>query len=464
MPRLFVPRRRSLVAVAVIALAAVIGFLAWDADRESDAAVQRLLHSHRLVAVALAQDFANRLASLERTEPKDPVAREDERERLLARALEDGRRIEREGDAVVLVQVPEHAGFRTTDGGIVSSAPIEAALARGESGVILSRDEAGSLGLPHRIAVAALASVDDASGLPPIRIAVLGSAREQRDRFRNYELRSIEGIAIASAIVLAFAGLVLREQRRQLVLDANLERERIARERDEHLADAERMASLAALSLGIGHELATPLGVILGRVEQLRATTTDERAAKALGSIEEQVSRIRSVLQGFLSLARGEAPAMETVLASRIVADATALVRHRFSSGGVRLRTVLPDDAEVRCDKTLFPQVLVNLLVNACDHSDAGSEVVLRVQKREDLVSFLVLDSGEGISPESAQRATDPFFTTRRTTGGSGLGLTIAREIVQHHGGTLRVEPRSGVPGTEAEATLPLGKEAKPDA
>ena len=281
------------------------------------------------------------------------------------------------------------------------------------------------------------------------------SSREERDRFRNYEYRLLGGLALTALIVAAFVALMLREQRRQLVLDATLERERMSHERDEQLARADRMASVAALSLGIGHELATPLGVILGRVEEIGRTTSDTGTSRALRSIEDQVARIRRVLQGFLGLARGEAPAMESVKASRVVEEAAALVRHRFASAGVELVTHAESDASLRCDATLFTQVLVNLLMNACAHSRTGDVVRLATEQRSASLAFVVTDSGAGIAPEVADRATEPFFTTRKAEGGSGLGLTIAREIVQHHGGTLQLMPRDGAQGTLAIVTVP---------
>lgn len=320
---------------------------------------------------------------------------------------------------------------------------------------MLSRDEASGIGLPHRIAVAAIARVADTRGLPAIAIVMATSAREERDRFRNYEYRLAGGLGLTGLLVTGFIWFVLREQRRRLVVDATLERERVAHERDEQLARAERMASIAALSLGIGHELATPLGVILGRVEEIRQTTTDNAASRALHSIEDQVVRIRRVLESFLALARGEAPMMTSTTVSRIIDDAVALVRHRFASSRVELATRIERDVHVRCDAALFAQVLVNLLVNACTHSKRGDTVELEVAASASTVAFTVLDSGSGIAPEVAGRAAEPFFTTRKAEGGSGLGLTIAREIVQHHGGTLRIEPRTGSTGTMVSVTVP---------
>lgn len=431
-------RRRTLVIVIITTLLLIGSLLVWDVRRESDAAVRRLLHYHSLVALALAQDFSTRLAT---------AVDHDEREALLQKALADARNVERAGNALVLVRHGTEEAPRTTAGAPVRLPAIIRALRDKSEGVVLTRSDAQALGLPDRVAVAAIDRVAD-----DVDIVVVASAREARDRFRNYQYRLVAGLVVAVVVIGAFAWLVLREQRRQHALDSSLTRERIAHERDEQLSRADRMASLAALALGIGHELATPLGVILGRVEEARHAKEESPRNAALTSIQQQVQRIRGVLQGFLSLARGERPAMIRTPVSKLVDDATALVRHRFTS--VELVTHVDDTLHVRCDPTLFPQVLVNLLVNACSFSDPGSQVELNVARNDNHVTFEVLDNGIGIASDVAARADVPFFTTRRSAGGSGLGLSIAREIVQHHGGVLTIEPKPNR-GTIARVTVP---------
>jgi signal transduction histidine kinase len=132
------------------------------------------------------------------------------------------------------------------------------------------------------------------------------------------------------------------------------------------------------------------------------------------------------------------------------------MVGHRFEKRGVTLVSkVAPGLPDVLCDTKLMPQVLVNLLLNACDACDAGGRVELAVDARDERVVFSVLDDGHGIPPGVAARVTEPFFTTKAPGEGSGLGLAIAREIVLHHRGSLRLEPRKdGSRGTLATVEL----------
>ena len=96
----------------------------------------------------------------------------------------------------------------------------------------------------------------------------------------------------------------------------------------------------------------------------------------------------------------------------------------------------------------------MNVLLNACQATPAGGAVALEVMSEDGRVAFVVDDDGAGISDAVAARAMEPFFSTKRDEGGSGLGLTIAREIVGHHGGTLTLAKREGRAGTQAKIRL----------
>lgn len=459
-------RRPSWIALAVASLACIAALLAWDTQRETDAATRRLARTHTLLASVLARDLSHRLASLDAASPDVDAGRAH----TLAEALSDTSWIDDPTQTVALAQVPPRAGFVLARGGLVSSSALDAAFERGDDDVVLTREQAAALGLGPRIAVAGLARVDAGKG-HPVRLVVAGTARFERDAIRSARTRAVGAMVVAIALVVSLGTLVLREQRREHEASARLADERREHERDEELGRTNRLASLAALSLGIGHELSTPLGVILGRVEQLSADPgTDAGKKKALLAIEEQVVRIRSVLRGFLSLARGDAPTMTRMRASVVVKSSIALVEHRFHAAKVKLETDLDEAAHIACDASLLAQVVINLLVNATVAAPPGTCVRVRVKVRGRDVVLEVTDEGEGISDESARRATEPFFTTRAHEGGSGLGLSIAREIVSHHGGTLVVRARDAEGrdpsrrGTVALVTLPLvelGKDAQ---
>jgi signal transduction histidine kinase len=157
-------------------------------------------------------------------------------------------------------------------------------------------------------------------------------------------------------------------------------------------------------------------------------------------------------VRSFLGFARGESGLFVRVPANDIAKNAVRLVGHRFAASDVELALELADGdgAAIACEPPLFEQVLVNLLVNALEASAAGQRVTLRVEQTEDETSFAVTDEGSGIPASVMERVTEPFFTTKARSGGTGLGLTIAREIVVHHRGELAVNRRQRADGATA--------------
>jgi signal transduction histidine kinase len=289
-------------------------------------------------------------------------------------------------------------------------------------------------------------------GHGPWGVVVLASAERMRNREQHEAWRLGLTIVVVTALVAAFGALVQRRQRRELELQRQVAVSSLQREREALLAKADKMAALAALSTGIAHELGTPLGVIVGRVEQtLDRAGDDDRLTAPLGIVIEQVGRIQAIVRGCLALARGDSPQLVQSSPGSIAKHAIELVRHRFNDSNVALTwDVDAELPEIACEPSLFEQALVNVLLNACQATPAGGAVRLHVSSDRGRVLFVVDDDGVGIADDVAQRATEPFFSTKRDEGGSGLGLTIAREIVNHHAGTLTLARRASGRGTRA--------------
>ncbi|HVJ93898.1 MAG TPA: ATP-binding protein, partial [Labilithrix sp.] len=352
------------------------------------------------------------------------------------------KRLERPRDLIVLVARPNASGFLTTDRRIIPSTRLRKAIDAGSETVVVPRDEAAIFGLPRRRAMAGLAHVSSAE-TGDWSVVVLSSAARLRDRQIFEERRLALTVAIVTLVVAAFGLLARRRERHELELERRIAVSVLEREREAALAKADKMAALAALSTGIAHEVGTPLGVIVGRVEQVLERIDDERTKRALDVVLEQVDRIRRIVRGCLALARGEAPALVRTAPRELADRATSLVRHRFDNAGVALECRVDDGLPpVACEPALFEQALVNVLLNACQATPRNKAVRLTVCRTDRDVLFVVDDEGLGISEETARRATEPFFSTRHHQGGSGLGLTIAREIVSHHAGKLTLTPR----------------------
>jgi two-component system, NtrC family, sensor kinase len=319
--------------------------------------------------------------------------------------------------------------------------------------VRLERDTSAELALPRRASVAARVAID---AEPYDAVWNVVTAGRERDREIGAQRRAVLLVLVGSAIVMLFGVWLVREQRREHALSQKLAVAEVTRSLDEKLGRADKIATLGALATGIAHEVSTPLGVIVGRAEQLeRRVVGDPGGEKAVAQIFEQAGRIRQIITGFSRLARGETPAFARVLLGDVFDTARGLTRHRFDTANVELivkRATADEAFAVLGEPLLLEQALVNLLLNACD---AGSRhVTLAAESDGDHVRMIVDDDGEGIAPEFAGRAKEPFFTTKPQ--GTGLGLAIVTEIVRHHRGTLTLAPREGK-GTRATIELPTG-------
>jgi len=417
----------------VFAIGVVAAIAYWDEQREFAAALGDFAGEQTALARAIAPTLQSGLPSF----------------RAAARS------IERPGMVRVFVQEPSARGLTASDGQVVRSAAVEAALADGVDWLRLSRSEAAALALRSRMAMAGLTRTRTDAGR--WGIVVVASAQRERDRERLAQWRLALSVLLASGLVLTFGGLALRNQRKQMLLAKELAVAAVQSERDERLVRADKLATMGALATGIAHEVSTPLGVILGRAEQILSRSGgDERDERAARAIVEQAERISGIVRGFLALARGDAPQTQHIAPEALADVAVDLVGHRFAKADVQLSVSKSAGLPlVACEPRLMEQVLVNLLLNACDACQAGGQVELRLVTQGPRVAFVVTDNGSGISEGEAARVLDPFFTTKPVGQGAGLGLAITSELVKHHRGTLSVAPRADQTGTRACVELP---------
>jgi two-component system, NtrC family, sensor kinase len=460
----------SLLVWMVLTICAVAALAYWDEQREFAAALADFAGEQHALAQAVALALRNPLVHSQSANARIGQASSgstSEARMRLGAALKTAqfasavKSVERPRQVQVLIRDPVGPGLTGSDGRVVRSPTIEGGFTSNASWVRLGRNEAGTLGLPARTAMAGLTTLDN--GGEQWGVVVLATAERERDREVFAQWRLVLSVVVASGLVLAFGGLALRTQRKQMSLAHELEVASVQSKLDERLVRADKLATMGALATGIAHEVSTPLGVIVGRAEQvLSKLNGDERSKRAVEAIVQQAERISDIIRGFLALARGDSPRMARVDPATLGKVALDLVQHRFAKAGVHLTSFSdPDLPEIGCEPRLMEQVLVNLLLNACDACEPGGNVDLRVVAEEQRVAFVVTDDGSGISADAAARIIEPFFTTKAVGEGSGLGLAIANELVKHHRGSLSVAARQGHHGTRACVELPSTTEQK---
>ena len=213
----------------------------------------------------------------------------------------------------------------------------------------------------------------------------------------------------------------------------------------------------------VAHELRTPLSNVQGYVEALRDGVL-EPDAQTLATIHQQVLYLSELVEDLRLLADTEAGDFILHRDRGSLADALREciegVRARAEAKGVALASRLPSHApDVSFDRTRLAQVVGNLLDNAIRHTPPGGSVSVTLEFGADLATVAIRDTGEGIPQEQLPFVFDRFYrvdpSRSRITGGAGLGLTIARQLVEAHGGAIRAESEPGR-GTTVTFDLPL--------
>ncbi|TVQ64236.1 MAG: two-component sensor histidine kinase [Phycisphaerales bacterium] len=250
---------------------------------------------------------------------------------------------------------------------------------------------------------------------------------------------------------------------------------RRARAAERRARDAQRLAEIGAMTGGLAHEIKNPLSSIglnaqlLGEaIAELPVDDDDRtRLARRIGALRREVDRLRDILADFLRFAGALRLERREADVRGVVEEIADFFAPQAEQAGVRVRVDLAAEPLIASvDAPHLKQALLNLMLNAMQAmTDAKTgappvaprELMLRVEPGRDepdrVCRVHVIDTGPGIPADKADKVFTPYFTTK--SGGSGLGLPIARRIVEEHGGRIDVHSEPGR-GTDFAITLPL--------
>jgi signal transduction histidine kinase len=214
----------------------------------------------------------------------------------------------------------------------------------------------------------------------------------------------------------------------------------------------------------VAHELRTPLSVIQGSMEALMDGVLPAQPA-TFQDVQRQAERLKRLVDDLQELSRVEAGTTELQIQpctlGKILSQATRLMEPEFAAKGVALQ-VLPPGSTLRvlADPDRVEQVLINLLGNALRYTPAGGYVSISAEAKDRELRIAVQDSGQGIAAEHLPHLFERFYradpSRTRASGGNGIGLTIARYIVEAHGGRIWAESAGLGRGSVFTFTLPL--------
>jgi PAS domain S-box-containing protein len=229
---------------------------------------------------------------------------------------------------------------------------------------------------------------------------------------------------------------------------------------ESRLRRAEEMRLLGQLTSGVAHEVRNPLNGILAIMGALSKELSDNnRFQPYLQHMRNQVTRLTALMEDLLALGRPlRKENIHEISMVTLVENALSTWLQTQQSPKPYVRFVKPDASEkciIMADSAYITQVIINLLENAHNHSQAGSEIICSIQGQIDNnVVFSVKDGGCGIKEDILPRIFDPFFTTRK--GGTGLGLSIVRQIIENHQGSIIAYNNTDGPGATFDVAIPV--------
>lgn len=215
---------------------------------------------------------------------------------------------------------------------------------------------------------------------------------------------------------------------------------------EKELRRADQLRSLGELSAGVAHEIRNPLAGIATTAQVLREKLAgDEEKIKYINVILDEIKRLDDIINNLLNFARPLTPAPTQLRIGPVLENALQLLADEAAERNVALRldNELGDDLCV-LDGDQIKQVALNLILNGVQACGDGGDmtVSVRTSSNPEWVEIEFRDTGEGISPEAAEKLYNPFFTTRPQ--GTGLGLSITQKIIESLGGSIRHESELG--------------------
>jgi signal transduction histidine kinase len=229
---------------------------------------------------------------------------------------------------------------------------------------------------------------------------------------------------------------------------------------DRRARQAERLAELGTLTGGLAHEIKNPLSTVQLNLQLLQEDIgTDNpaysRVASRLNTVKNETFRLREILDDFLRFAGRIELEKKSLELGAMLDELVDFYAPQAQLQRVQLRLQRPDTpVMVNLDARLIKQAVLNLMINGLQAMTQGpGELILRLSTDNDAARIDVIDTGPGIDPQTLAKIFEAYYTTKR--GGTGLGLAMAKRIVDEHGGKLTVASEPGK-GSDFAISLPM--------
>jgi signal transduction histidine kinase len=212
------------------------------------------------------------------------------------------------------------------------------------------------------------------------------------------------------------------------------------------LARMERLSAAQHIAARFAHKIGTPLNLVSGHIQMLlQSRTEDQVLTKKLQLIQSQLEKLETIVRDMLDETRKPVLQLDAFDLNRLLDRICTLVEPTFAGRGIRVDRKLPAvPVTILGDEIQLEQVFLNLFNNALDAMPEGGMLTVRMVESGDGVRVELCDTGEGMTDSALSQMFRPFFTTKEIGRGTGIGLSIVKEILTAHGATIDAESELG--------------------
>lgn len=226
---------------------------------------------------------------------------------------------------------------------------------------------------------------------------------------------------------------------------------------EQQLVRSQKMESIGTLAAGIAHEVGNPLTSISSLVQVIQRTTDDQFAKEKLEMIKNQINRIARIIRDLVDFSRPSSYVVKETDINDVLRDALNIVRYGKKVKNIVFEVRLSDQIpKLHVVPDQLVQVFINILMNAVDSLEGKpGSIILQAHQVRDKVEVQITDTGKGIQPNDVEKIFEPFYTTKETGQGTGLGLWVSYGIVKNFGGEILLESQIGK-GSTFTVQLPI--------
>jgi signal transduction histidine kinase len=238
------------------------------------------------------------------------------------------------------------------------------------------------------------------------------------------------------------------------------------------LIQTAKLESIGRLAAGVAHEVKNPLAVIQLGVDYLNRATKDDASVDLVETIQEMadaVQRADSVIKGLLNFSRSEKLALVPVDLNSVIGESLALIRHELAKNHIALEQNLAEGLpKVELDQNKVKQVFINMFMNAVQAMGSNGTLLVKTALHQTIagtagqnpangsVVVQIEDTGSGIPEDKLDKLFEPFFTTKPVGSGTGLGLSVSRNIIELHRGSIKIANRTDIRGAAVTIMFPV--------